>query len=63
MIIYLNLKNGNSVETIDQINRKDFKTFSEFSKEKKRLLKEYRLASNYYAGIYTSQRCTNDWRQ
>ena len=59
---YLNIKTSEGVETIDQIDRKDFKTYKEYCTELKRLKNEYRIASDYYSTIYTSQRCTNDWK-
>lgn len=66
MITYLNIKTAYGVETVDQLNRKDFKIgyegYIEYLKELKRLKNEYRLASNCYSNIYSSQRCTNDWK-
>jgi hypothetical protein len=61
-MIYLNIKTSEGVETVDQLDRKDFSTYKEYLQELKRLKNEYRLASNYYSGIYTSQRSTNDWK-
>jgi hypothetical protein len=63
MITYFNLKQGNQVETIDEISTDNFKTFTEFRKERKRMMQEYKIASSYYSGLYYSQRCANDWRQ
>ena len=63
MITYFNIKTNQGTETIDEINSNDFKTFKDFINERKRLLNEYRSASNYYAGLYYSQRPTNDWKQ
>jgi hypothetical protein len=60
--IYLNLKTSEGIETIDELNENDFNTYKEFRTELKRLLSEYRTASNYYSGIYTSTRSTKDWR-
>jgi hypothetical protein len=60
---YLNIKTSQGVETIDELNEKDFKSYSEYRKELKRLISEYRLASNFYSGVYTSQRCTKDWKK
>lgn len=62
-MIYLNIKTSQGVETIDQLDAKDFKTYKEFNKELKRLKNEYRIASSFYNSIYSSQRCTNDWKQ
>jgi len=61
-MIYLNIKTVHGVETVDQLERKDFSSYKEYIQELKRLKNEYRLASNCYAGIYSSQRCTNDWK-
>lgn len=61
MKIYFNIKTVHGTETVDELNSEDFTTFQEFRDEKKRLLKEYRIASDCYSSIYTSQRSTNDW--
>lgn len=58
---YLNIKTNQGVETIDEINSKDFKTFKGFRIEKNKLIKEYKIASPYYNSIYYSQRCSKDW--
>lgn len=60
---YLNLKINGKVETIDQINQFDFIFYKDYRNELKRLINEYKISSNYYAGLYTSKRCTNDWKQ
>lgn len=52
-MIYLNLKTSEGVETVDEC---------ETIKEARILLKEYRISSSYYSGIYFSQRCTNEWK-
>ena len=54
-IKYLNIRDPytNEVETIDE-----FTTY----KEAVKMLKEYKIASSYYSGLYISQRCTNDWK-
>lgn len=51
-MIYLNLKTDGVVETIDEFDNKT---------EATKMAKEYRMASNYYSGIYLSQRATKDW--
>jgi len=61
-MIYLNIKTSEGVETIDELNDKDFNSYKDYKMELKRLLNEYRTASNFYSGIYTSQRCTNEWK-
>ena len=52
-MIYINIKDNNEVETLDE-----FETY----KEAKEMLKEYKIASNYYSVAYLSQRCTNNWK-
>lgn len=63
---YLNIKTSLGVETVDQLDRKDFKIgfegYREFKAELKRLKNEYRIASSYYSSIYSSQRCTKYWK-
>jgi len=48
---YINIKNNNEVETVDQ-----FKTY----KEAKKMLQEYQM-SDSYNNYYLSQRATNYW--
>ncbi len=50
---YLNIKTAEGVETIDA-----FETY----KEAKEMRREYIIASNFYSGIYLSQRSTKAWR-
>lgn len=59
-MIYFNIKTQGLIETIDEINPKDFSTYKAFIKEKKRLLKEYHIAG---ISTYSSQRCTNEWKE
>lgn len=59
MTKYLNLKTVYGVETVDELNENDFTSFREFTKEVKRLCNEYRIAG---MNVYTSIRCTKDWR-
>lgn len=61
-IRYLNIKNSNGVETIDQLDSEDFNSYKEFRAELKQLINEYRMAGSYFSGVYTSQRCTKDWK-
>lgn len=63
MTVYLNIKTNEGVETIDELSQKDFNSYKEFTQELKRLKNEYRIASDYYSGIYSSNRSTKDWRQ
>jgi hypothetical protein len=55
---YLNIKSVYGVETVDEIDSKDFPKFQDFRAEKSRLIKEYRLAGMY---VYQSQRCDKTW--
>jgi hypothetical protein len=55
---YLNMKTVYGVETVDQLDSKDFPTWREFRKELNRLISEYRLAG---MAVYSSSRCTKDW--
>ena len=57
---YLNIKHYGITETIDHINSSDFKTYSEFRKEKQRLLAEYAMCGQ--SGAYWSRRSTNYYR-
>ena len=56
---YLNMKTVYGVETVDELDPKDFNTFKEFRTEFLRLRREYHIAG---MGVYTSQRCTKEWR-
>jgi hypothetical protein len=47
------------VETVDQLEQKDFNSYTEFKAELKRLINEYRLSG---MNVYSSQRCTKDWK-
>ena len=57
-MIYFNIKTIYGVETIDHLNKKDFKSFKEHNKEIKRLKKEYILAG---LNVYTSQRSKKNY--
>lgn len=56
---YFNIRTNYGVETVDELNRSDFKTYSEYKNELRRLLNEYRLSG---MNVYLSQRCTNEWK-
>lgn len=60
MTRYINYKAGKEVETIDQLDSKDFTKFSEFRKELKRLCVEHNTA--HFGHCYISSRSTKDWR-
>ena len=57
---YLNLRTQYGVETVDQLDPKDFTTYKEFKAELRRLIGEYHLAG---MAVYNSTRCTKDWSQ
>ena len=61
-MVYFNIKTPYGIETVDSIDREDFKTFREFINEKKSMILNYRMIP-FFTGIYTSQRSTNEWRQ
>lgn len=56
---YFNIKTIYGVETVDELNPKDFIKYQEYRAELKRVVKEYRMAG---MDVYISQRCTNDWK-
>ena len=58
--IYLNMRGNYGVETVDQISREDWPTYKEFRKELSSMLTNYHLCG---MPVYTSQRCTNDWKR
>lgn len=61
MVRYINFKGqAGQVETVDQLDSKDFATVKEFRKELKTLLSEYNLAFN--GGCYTSQRASKEYK-
>ena len=57
---YFNIKSVYGVETVDELNRKDFKTYREFKNEVRRLLGEYHLSG---MNVYLSSRCDKTWNQ
>jgi hypothetical protein len=56
MIKYLNIKTKYGVETWDSVDRDNFNTFSEYKKEVRRLINEYKLMGY---NMYLSQRKSN----
>jgi hypothetical protein len=58
MKVYFSIKDSNGVETVDELDSKDFDTMKEFIQEKKRLTSEYQLCG---MNVYTSQRCDKTW--
>ena len=57
---YLNLKTHYGVETVDELDSSDFKTYKEFREELKRLLYEYHLSGQ---NAYISIRACKEWRE
>ena len=62
MIRYINWKTSQGVETVDELDSNDFERLSAFYKALRRLVSEYIMAYNDHS-IYSSQRCSNDWRE
>jgi hypothetical protein len=58
-MIYINIKNQYGVETIDELDRKDYTTYREYVKALKKLIKDYQDAG---MNAYSSQRATSDYR-
>lgn len=56
---YINLKTNYGVETVDQLDPKDFDTKKEFRIELNRLINEYHIAG---MNVYRSSRCDKMWR-
>ena len=57
---YYNIKSSYGIETIDEINPKDFKFYKEYRAELIRLRNEYRICG---MNVYISSRSTRDWRE
>jgi hypothetical protein len=57
---YLNVKTSYGIETIDELNRKDFILYKDYCNELRRLKNEYRLCG---LNVYSSQRSTNEWKK
>lgn len=53
MTKYINVRTNYGVETIDNVERDNFNTFSAYKKEVRRLIKEYQLSG---VNAYPSQR-------
>jgi hypothetical protein len=58
MVRYFNIKGNYGVETVDEINSAEFKTFKEFKIELKRLFKEYQISG---FNVYISQKSDKSW--
>ncbi len=55
---YFNIRTNYGIETVDQLDRKDFPTVREYMKEIRRVLREYHLSG---MNVYRSSRSTKDW--
>jgi hypothetical protein len=62
MKVFLNWKQSQGRETIDELSLSDFPDSKAFRKEKNRLLAEYQMAYNS-ANIYWSSRCCANWKE
>lgn len=58
MIRYLNTRTSDGVETVDQLELKDFADYKAFKAELIRLINEYHISGVL---VYSSQRCTKEW--
>ena len=57
---YLNIKSHYGVETVDQLDKKDFSSFKAFRIELNRLINEYHLSG---MNVYKSTRCDKTWNK
>jgi hypothetical protein len=60
MVRYFNIKGNYGVETVDEINSAEFKTFKEFKTELNRLFKEYQISG---FSVYISQKADKSWKK
>lgn len=63
-ISYINIKGPMGIETIDELDSKDFKSILEFRRERRKLCEEYQLIYKDEGPtvVYISSRCTKEWR-
>jgi hypothetical protein len=57
---YYNMKSVYGIETIDEIDPKDYIFYKEYRIELRRLRDEYRMCG---MDVYISSRSTKDWRE
>jgi hypothetical protein len=57
---YLNLRSQYGVETVGELNPKDFKSYKDFKIELQRLVNEYHLAG---MAVYASSRPDKTWNK
>lgn len=55
---YFNIKTTYGVETIDQLDTKDFNSYKDYIAELRRLKNEYKLVG---MNVYLSQKATKEW--
>ena len=58
--VYLNMRTSYGVETVDQICREDWPDRKSYLNELKSMVENYHLSG---MNVYTSRRCTKDWKQ
>jgi hypothetical protein len=56
---YINFKGCQGVETIDELDARDFGSMKEFRIKLRRLINEYVMSGH---DVYISSRCTKEWR-
>ena len=59
-MVYFNLKTSNGTETLDELNRKDFKTYKNYINELTRLKNEYFISQ---MNVYISQKACKEWNK
>jgi hypothetical protein len=55
---YINMKGPYGVETVDELDRRDFKIFSQYKLELMEMITNYRQCG---MPVYISTRCTKEW--
>lgn len=58
-IRYINMRGPYGIETVDEVREVEHKDSRAYRKEINNVLRGYREAG---AQVYSSQRCTNDWK-
>lgn len=56
---YFNMKTSHGIETVDQLDQRDFKSYREFKAELRRLKAEYQHSG---MDVYISTRCAKNWK-
>ena len=60
MIVYINQKTTQGVETLYEINSNDYKTLRDFRKSIREDIENYAEAGEF---VYSSSRCTKDYKE